>query len=188
MKALTMISALIGVSAAAFDLKSLSGHEIASVQEAAAKMNVKETVGAAAKEVKGLLGEAFSNFDPVAFASLSAMTELEQIKDWAYNHPYEVAALAAGLGITFAPGIATTPLLAAAGFGEGGVAAGSFAAGAQSLIGNVVGGSAFAVLQSAGAGGSGLATLQAVAGAVAGAVTAVGGATAAFGFHRRSEI
>lgn len=121
-----MISALFGVLAAAFDLKSLSGHEIASVQEAVAKMNVKETAGAAVKEVKGLLSEAFSDFDPVAFASLSTMTELEQIKDWPCNHPYEAAALAAGLGIMFAPGIATTPLLAAAGFGEVGVAAGEF--------------------------------------------------------------
>ncbi|KAJ3051182.1 hypothetical protein HK097_007848 [Rhizophlyctis rosea] len=55
-------------------------------------------------------------------------------------------------------------VLAIAGFTAGGVAAGSVAAGAQAVIGNVVAGSAFAVLQSAGAGGAGLATVNVVAG------------------------
>ncbi|KAK0726408.1 hypothetical protein B0T21DRAFT_413742 [Apiosordaria backusii] len=54
------------------------------------------------------------------------------------------------------------PLFAAAGFGPGGIIAGSIAAAAQSMIGNVVAGSVFAILQSAGAGGAGAAVVNGV--------------------------
>jgi hypothetical protein len=67
-----------------------------------------------------------------------------------------------GLGMVVAPGLLTTPLLGALGFGPGGVLGGSLAAGAQAGIGNVAAGSTFAFLQSAGAGGAALATVNGV--------------------------
>lgn len=75
-----------------------------------------------------------------------------------------------------APGLVTVPLLGAAGFGQGGVIAGSIAAGIQSGIGNVAAGSVFAFFQGAGAGG---AALAAVNGVVQGAGLVAAGAAAA---------
>ncbi|KAJ3028925.1 hypothetical protein HDV00_009909 [Rhizophlyctis rosea] len=77
--------------------------------------------------------------------------------------------LAAPIAITCVPMV-----LSAAGFTAGGVAAGSLAAGAQALIGNVGAASTFAILQSAGAGGAGLATVNLVAGTGATMVAAFG--------------
>ncbi|KAI3577207.1 hypothetical protein IWW34DRAFT_870000 [Fusarium oxysporum f. sp. albedinis] len=72
------------------------------------------------------------------------------------------AAMAAGAAMVVAPVIVAGPALAVAGFGAGGIAAGSAAAGVHSGIGSVVSGSAFATLQSAGAGGVGLAVVNGV--------------------------
>ncbi|KAH9893777.1 hypothetical protein F4778DRAFT_748456 [Xylariomycetidae sp. FL2044] len=78
---------------------------------------------------------------------------------------------AAGLITVAAP----AAVVGLAGFGSGGVVGGSLAAAIQGGIGNVAAGSAFAICQSAGAGGAG-ATVVSMAGGVA---SAVGGATAA---------
>lgn len=73
-----------------------------------------------------------------------------------------------------APGMLALPVLGLFGFGSGGVIGGSLAAGAQAGIGNVVLGSIFATLQSAGAGGAGVAVVNGVVqgAAVVGCVTA----------------
>ncbi|KAK2054928.1 hypothetical protein LY76DRAFT_521478 [Colletotrichum caudatum] len=86
-------------------------------------------------------------------------------------------AIGVGLLVVASPGIIAAPALTATGFGANGIIAGSTAAGVHSAIGNVAASGAFAVLQSAGAGGYGLA---AVHGGIqlAGSVTAVSGAVA----------
>merc|ERR1711990_1121255 len=62
-------------------------------------------------------------------------------------------AVVAGAGVTVLAPVA----IAVAGFGSAGVAAGSLAAAWQASIGNVIGGSIFAGLQSAGAGAANVA-------------------------------
>ncbi|KAF5567791.1 interferon-induced 6-16 [Fusarium phyllophilum] len=87
------------------------------------------------------------------------------------------AMIITGTALVVAPAIVVGPALIAAGFGVGGVAAGSAAAGIQSGIGSVVAGSAFATLQSAGAGGAGLAIVNGVAQGTGAVVAATGLAT-----------
>ncbi|OCK86955.1 uncharacterized protein K441DRAFT_671561 [Cenococcum geophilum 1.58] len=67
-----------------------------------------------------------------------------------------------GLAIVAAPAVVSAPTLLVSGFGSTGVGAGTTAAGAQSSIGNVVAGSVFSTLQSAGTGGAGLAVVNGV--------------------------
>lgn len=69
----------------------------------------------------------------------------------------------AGIGAV----VATPALLSAAGFTGAGVAAGSAAAVWHSTIGNVVAGSAFSILQSAGAAGVAVTTKVIIGGAAA---------------------
>ncbi|KAL9085895.1 MAG: hypothetical protein Q9165_007378 [Trypethelium subeluteriae] len=80
-------------------------------------------------------------------------------------------------GILFLiPALFTGPLLGLLGFGAAGPVAGSIAAGVQSMIAPVAGGSLFAILQSAGMGGFGAAIINGVAaarGAIGMAVAAV---------------
>lgn len=64
------------------------------------------------------------------------------------------------------------PFLPLLGFGEGGVVAGSLAAGTQAGIGNVAAGSTFATLQSMGAAGIGTKALVATGAVVGAGVTA----------------
>lgn len=66
---------------------------------------------------------------------------------------YCAVAAVAGVAVGVAAVAAAPVVLAAVGFGTGGVVAGSLAAGMQASIGNVAAGSAFAVLQSWGAAG-----------------------------------
>merc|ERR1711971_1328196 len=73
--------------------------------------------------------------------------------------------------------------LGAVGFSSGGVVACSIAAGTQAGIGNVVAGSTFAVLQSAGAAGLGVGSTAAIG--TAGAVGTVAAADTAMGRRRR---
>ncbi|KAM7197249.1 hypothetical protein V8F33_005677 [Rhypophila sp. PSN 637] len=97
---------------------------------------------------------------------------------WAKENPLTAAsgvAAAGGATVVVAPALVTAPALGFMGFGSSGVAAGSFAAGVQATIGNVVGGSLFATLTSAGMGGYGAATVAA-AGQVVGGIVAGAGA------------
>ncbi|KAJ6007344.1 hypothetical protein N7540_011320 [Penicillium herquei] len=70
---------------------------------------------------------------------------------------------ASGAVILAVPGGAAAPILSGIGFKAGGIQAGSMAAAFHSSIGNIIPGSAFAIVQSAGAGGSGLAVVNGVA-------------------------
>lgn len=81
--------------------------------------------------------------------------------------------LAVGGGVAAAVSILCPLALGLAGFGAGGIVAGSAAAAWQASIGNVAAGSLFAFLQSAGATG-GLWGLGAAAGAATGAVAGAG--------------
>ncbi|OIW31334.1 hypothetical protein CONLIGDRAFT_680044 [Coniochaeta ligniaria NRRL 30616] len=104
-------------------------------------------------------------------ASAAAMA-----KTCAVDHPYLASGVVVVVGMVAMPGVVTAPVLGLLGFGSGGVAAGSIAASAQAGIGNVVAPSAFATLQSAGAGGAGIVVVNTV---VQGAGVLVGGVTAA---------
>ncbi|OCK92363.1 uncharacterized protein K441DRAFT_678911 [Cenococcum geophilum 1.58] len=85
----------------------------------------------------------------------------------------------AGLIVLVAPTVVSAPVLLATGFSSSGVGAGTIAAGAQGSIGNVAAGSVFATLQSAGAGGAGLAAVNGVA-QVGGCAMAAAGSGLAF--------
>jgi hypothetical protein len=72
--------------------------------------------------------------------------------EWVKAHPELVAAGAAAvIGAALAP-VLVPAVLGGVGFGAGGVAAGSLAAGVHALIGNVAAGSLFALAQAIGAG------------------------------------
>ncbi|PVH93421.1 hypothetical protein DM02DRAFT_733140 [Periconia macrospinosa] len=92
--------------------------------------------------------------------------------NWVVQNPGKTAVVVVAAPVA----IALTPTaLSAAGFTSTGVSAGSAAAAAQAGIGNVVGGSPFAILQSAAAGGAGGAIVNAAVGtsATVGAAAAV---------------
>ncbi|KAJ4268698.1 hypothetical protein NW762_002765 [Fusarium torreyae] len=82
--------------------------------------------------------------------------------EYAKANPGSAAAMGAGLAVVAAPAFVASPALAAAGFGANGIVGGSVAAGAQSVIGNVVAPGVFATLQSAGAGGYGVAVVHGI--------------------------
>jgi hypothetical protein len=72
--------------------------------------------------------------------------------EWVKAHPELVAAGAAAvIGAALAP-VLVPAVLGGVGFGAGGVAAGSLAAGVHALIGNIAAGSLFAFAQAIGAG------------------------------------
>ncbi|KAJ5952485.1 uncharacterized protein N7479_010898 [Penicillium vulpinum] len=105
-----------------------------------------------------------------------------QAAEWGMQNP--VLATCAVVGATgavvfAAPGIATAPVLSGLGFTTGGIQAGSAAAAAHSWIGTIAAGSPIAVIQSAGAGGGGLAIVNGAA-QLGGAVMTVGSASVAW--------
>ncbi|KAI1821767.1 hypothetical protein F4861DRAFT_517702 [Xylaria intraflava] len=108
----------------------------------------------------------------------------QKAKEWALENPGKTAALGAGAVLVAAPMAAAAPVLGAFGFGANGIVAGSVAAGAQSGIGSVVAPSVFATLQSAAAGGYGVA---AVSSAVQGLGGLVAMSTGAMGFRKKAE-
>ncbi|KAL2787034.1 hypothetical protein BJX66DRAFT_311821 [Aspergillus keveii] len=82
--------------------------------------------------------------------------------NWTSENPLLATSLLFGGAVIAAPGIVAAPALSIAGFGAGGVQAGSTAATIHASIGNAVAGSAFATLQSAGAAGAGAAVVNGV--------------------------
>ncbi|KAJ5686368.1 hypothetical protein N7536_008987 [Penicillium majusculum] len=103
---------------------------------------------------------------------------MAQAGTWAYETPALAACAVAGTGgvvVVASPVLVTAPILSGLGFNTGGVAAGSYAAGVQSSIGNVVANSLFATGQSAGAGGLGSVAVNTAAQAC-GALTGMGSA------------
>jgi len=89
--------------------------------------------------------------------------ELSQLTDEEMTECWKVAGVA---GITAIPTVAY--FVTTAGFGDGGVVAGSVAAAVQSQIGNIAGGGMFAFLQSVGAAGMSAAGKVAVGGVASG--------------------
>ncbi|EFY93871.1 hypothetical protein J3459_007627 [Metarhizium acridum] len=116
-----------------------------------------------------------------AFLASHGTSAGERIKNIATEHPVAAAVIGTGAAVVAAPALLSTPALAAAGFSSSGITAGSLAATIHSGIGSVASGSAFATLQSAGAGGASLAIVNGVAqGVGVGAVT-LGGLMGYFG-------
>ncbi|KAI0470331.1 hypothetical protein F4859DRAFT_128716 [Xylaria cf. heliscus] len=115
--------------------------------------------------------------------------KVRKATDWVAANPGKTAALGAvgaGAVLVAAPMAAAVPLLGAAGFSSSGIVAGSAAAAAQSSIGNVAAASAFATLQSAAAGGYGVATVSAYVQGVGG-VAASSGLLAMFKKKKNEE-
>ncbi|KAI0446877.1 hypothetical protein F4803DRAFT_546729 [Xylaria telfairii] len=81
--------------------------------------------------------------------------------EWAATNPKQAAVAGVGAACVVAPMLVVAPVLSLVGFGANGIVGGSIAAGIQSGIGNVVAPSLFATLQSAAAGGYGVATVAA---------------------------
>lgn len=163
----------------------------------------------AAVHSKNAAAAAVAQVDPEAVANAAFAGARSAVKEgvaYAAKNPKNVAGgavVGSGLLVAAVPAVVTAPALAAAGFGSLGpvagwspappessprvwmrlanaVITGTVAAGVQSWIGNVVGGSLFATFQSAAMGGSGAA---AVAGAAQGAgatVVAIGGGVMAW--------
>ncbi|KAH9365957.1 hypothetical protein HPB48_001690 [Haemaphysalis longicornis] len=132
-------------------------------------------MGEALKDYKRVLELDPSNEE----AKRACMEQEEQERKLRNKKVIKYCAVAAGTGLAVGVGavVAAPIALAAAGFGTGGVVAGSLAAVIQSSIGNVVAGSAFAALQSWGAVGIPLAA-QATFGTVG---ASMGGALGALG-------
>ncbi|PWI64363.1 hypothetical protein PCL_10532 [Purpureocillium lilacinum] len=111
----------------------------------------------------------------------ASSTILPAVK-WAVSHPGTAATCGtAGLGMVLAvaPAAVATPALGALGFGTGGIVGGSWAAATHSTIGSAVSPSLFATLQSAGAGGYGLAVVYPTIQGIGAAITSFAGAAAA---------
>ncbi|CCC07089.1 hypothetical protein SMACR_12734 [Sordaria macrospora] len=104
-------------------------------------------------------------WDEEEWDGLSSEEKREKIKDWIKRNRTTAASIGLGLAgatIVAAPSLVTAPfvgILGLVGFGSGGIVGGSFAAGAQAMLGNVVAGSWFASATSAAMGGYGLAGL-----------------------------
>ncbi|GAW14487.1 hypothetical protein ANO14919_038900 [Xylariales sp. No.14919] len=98
----------------------------------------------------------------------------KQAMEWAATNPGKTAALSTGVVLVAVPMAVAAPALGLVGFGANGVVAGSAAAGIQGGIGSVAAGSAFATLQSAAAGGYGVAAVSAAVQGVGGVVASVG--------------
>ncbi|KAI0502917.1 hypothetical protein F5B22DRAFT_652609 [Xylaria bambusicola] len=103
----------------------------------------------------------------------AALTKAAQ---WAAANPGKTLAMGGGAALVAVPMMAAAPVIGAAGFGVNGIIGGSLAASAQSGIGSVLAPSLFATLQSAGAGGYGVAAVSA---AVQGAGALVAGSAGA---------
>ncbi|KAF1978145.1 hypothetical protein BU23DRAFT_525848 [Bimuria novae-zelandiae CBS 107.79] len=122
----------------------------------------------AGKSIGCAVGQTRKHFDVFTQeAGKNSAGAAEHAWNWIAEHPRETFTIVSS--VFAAPvAIAVTPLvLGAVGFTSGGVAAGFFAAAAHAGIGNVAAGSAFAVLQSAGAGGAGLAVVNSIVGTCA---------------------
>ncbi|QDS67890.1 hypothetical protein FKW77_008161 [Venturia effusa] len=91
------------------------------------------------------------NFEKVPQVALQTV---EDVGRWLAVNPGKTAIIVTSGVVLLAPGLVSAPALGALGFGPKGVGAGSIAAGVQAGIGNVAAGSAFSILQGAGAGGA----------------------------------
>ncbi|KAF1809487.1 hypothetical protein P152DRAFT_516664 [Eremomyces bilateralis CBS 781.70] len=104
------------------------------------------------------------------FVSDKAPQIAGHVAHFAQERPATIGSIGASIVLVVFPSIVTLPFLVAGGI-LGSVGAGTIAAGVQAGIGDVAAGSAFAILQSAGAGGTGLMVVNGIVQGVA-----VGGA------------
>ncbi|UKZ91103.1 uncharacterized protein TrAFT101_006099 [Trichoderma asperellum] len=109
-----------------------------------------------------------------------AQTAVQRLGKAARENPMLAAATVvtgAGVAVVAVPALITAPIMGIAGmagFTQAGIAGASIASALQASIGNVAAGSIFATVQSAAAGGYGVAALAGTAQAVGGAVAGAG--------------
>ncbi|KIW35536.1 uncharacterized protein PV07_02226 [Cladophialophora immunda] len=120
-------------------------------------------------KVGNLAAETIKEHGPKAAAAAAA---------WTAQNPGLATCGTVGVVLVAAPGLVVAPVLSVVGFGAGGVGAGTLAAGIHGGIGNVAAGSTFAVAQSAGAAGAGLAVINGVVQGAGVAMTAGSGVAA----------
>ncbi|KAI8629726.1 hypothetical protein F5Y19DRAFT_475178 [Xylariaceae sp. FL1651] len=137
------------------------------------------------KTISGALAVSAEKSKAAASASLQLATKgSRKTTEWATANPRMALTVGAGAALVVAPMAIAAPVLGAVGFGAQGVVAGSTAAGIQSGLGSVVAPSLFATLQSAAAGGYGVAVIVPIVQGVGGALASVAGAAT---FLKRSE-
>ena len=175
--------------------------EVGAISRASLVSSIHNTVSKA--NIPGVLAIAAEKSRELATETLPQAT-VQSAKWVAANPGTTVAggAAVAGLVLVVAPASVAAPGLAAVGFGADGIIAGVFAlsspsflnasqvntvsvqassaAAAQSSIGPIVSPSLFATLQSAGAGGYGVATVYPAVQVVGGAITSFAGASVAW--------
>ncbi|KAI4525808.1 hypothetical protein K525DRAFT_190635, partial [Schizophyllum commune Loenen D] len=117
---------------------------------------------------------------------LQAIAAALRAKLWAGENPTTAVAIGGAAMTVILMPILGPALLAAVGFGPGGVVAGTIAAAIHSAIGNVAAGSVFAALQAAGATGMIPAVGFFIGGAVGGAAAA--GGKIAYDFAEAHEL
>lgn len=117
---------------------------------------------------------------PAQSSADGAQSTTQRLSKAARENPMLAAATVvtgAGVAVIAAPALITAPIMGIAGmvgFTPAGVAGASIASALQASIGNVAAGSIFATIQSAAAGGYGVAALAGTAQAVGGAVAGAG--------------
>lgn len=167
---LSRILTLLTCEVGAISLTSSLTSSVSSIHKTVTKANIPGVLAIAAKKSRELATE-----------TLPQVT-VQGAKWVAANPGTTVAYGAAGVGLVLvvAPASVAAPGLAAVGFGADGIIAASSAAAAQSSMGSIVAPSLFATLQSAGAGGYGVATVYPAVQVVGGAITSVAGASVAW--------
>ncbi|KAH8707529.1 hypothetical protein GQ44DRAFT_830966 [Phaeosphaeriaceae sp. PMI808] len=124
---------------------------------------VRAWIGSLAKELGIAVSVATTNVFCIAKPHIP-----EEVAQWIVEHPGQTTFIIIAGAVFFAPFLITVPVLSSLGFATNGVAAGSAAAAIQSMIGPVKAGSIFSLLQSAAAGGSGLAVVNGIVSTSAG--------------------
>ncbi|KAI1435401.1 hypothetical protein GGR50DRAFT_657394 [Xylaria sp. CBS 124048] len=122
--------------------------------------------------------KAAQNTDWQGIAATAAASG-QKATNWAVENPGKAAAFGVGAAMVVVPMAVAGPALGAVGFGANGIVLGSAATVVQSNIGNVVAPSLFSTLQSAAAGGYGVAAVSSAAQWCGGLVFASTGAMSA---------
>ncbi|KAH7094880.1 hypothetical protein FB567DRAFT_600567 [Paraphoma chrysanthemicola] len=135
--------------------KSVSGaynhahHQLAQVDWDTLAQEVRRQIESSAKELGIAVSVAATHVFRIAESELP-----DAIKHWIAENPGQTVFIVAAGVVFFAPFLIRVPVLRSLGFAARGVDAGSAAAAIQSIIGPVMAGSIFSLLQSAGAGGA----------------------------------
>ncbi|KAF6830341.1 hypothetical protein CPLU01_07396 [Colletotrichum plurivorum] len=122
------------------------------------------------------LAEKVASYVCSAFADFLRWVgnDVDEIVEWTKANPKKVITISfmgMGIAVMAAPATTSGPALHVVGFGPNGVIAKSLAALIHSILGDVVAKSTFAILQSAGAGGSGAAIVNGTVQGAGGLVT-----------------